>query len=224
MKVEGPKLGELITGQAFRDAVHVAVCPLEVESQELRPGEHVKLNNGKAVYADPEDPAAVGVVDPFLKERRLLPGQKFWCFVLPNTVTSLRHAWIAPAFATKAPNATNEKAIRKDRYDEVSRRVFGDFLLEQGLDDEAAIQHAWTREKQEAEDWLRYFAEEVDVTYEECLEAGKGQIIDTGMNFEPENTLVGEELDKFWRCVELVLGDKVLPRDERIDQPFQCGC
>lgn len=59
-----------------------------------------------------------------------------------------------------------EKAIQEDRYDEATRRVFGDWLEEHGFDDEAKVQREWTREKQEAEDWLRDFANKCGGTCE----------------------------------------------------------
>lgn len=34
----------------------------------------------------------VGIVDPFLRES-VQPSQRFWLFLYPNTVTSLRHEW-----------------------------------------------------------------------------------------------------------------------------------
>lgn len=75
-----PTMGELVTGDAGRDAVHVAIIPMTAV-REVRPGEHL----------------ANGIVDPYLKES-VKPGQRFWLLLYPNTVTSLRHVWTHPAF------------------------------------------------------------------------------------------------------------------------------
>jgi hypothetical protein len=99
-----PNLGQLIEGEAFRDAVHIAVAPL-IACQDLAPGVHFGLrsDNGQAFYADAGDPKAVGIVDPFLRVRMVKEGQRFWGFLYPQTVTSLRHAWSHPSFKAKIP-------------------------------------------------------------------------------------------------------------------------
>lgn len=95
-----PTLGEKPKSNESRDAVHVAVAPT-VAASRLAPGDWVALTfQGTAVHSTPE--AGVGVVDPFLKES-LLPGDRFWLFMRPNTVSGLRHDWDHPAFPAK-PN------------------------------------------------------------------------------------------------------------------------
>lgn len=64
-----------------RDAIHVAIIPL-VAPRVMRPGEHL----------------ANGIVNPFLKEP-VQPGEAFWLFLYPGTVTGIRHVWSHPAFA-----------------------------------------------------------------------------------------------------------------------------
>ncbi|MFO0822607.1 MAG: hypothetical protein U0792_05710 [Gemmataceae bacterium] len=48
----------------------------------------------------------VGIVDPFLREA-VRPGQRFWLFMYPNTVTTLRHEWTHPAYATTSTQEVN---------------------------------------------------------------------------------------------------------------------
>jgi hypothetical protein len=87
-------LGKIIQDEgAYRDAVHVAVAPV-VAAATLAPGQHVSVQDG-AAYGSLKQP--IGVVDPFLK-RSVEKGQRFWLFLYPQTITSLRHEWSHPAF------------------------------------------------------------------------------------------------------------------------------
>lgn len=91
---ETPNIGHLIEGQAFRDAIHVAVAPVEA-GEDLPPGQRVALHSGKA-YADVWE-KCIGIVDPFLKEL-VQKGERFWLFLYPGSIESLRHVWTHPAF------------------------------------------------------------------------------------------------------------------------------
>lgn len=85
------KLGEVLTGGEQRDAIHIAVAPVEA-AQQLSIGQNVGIKDGKAVATPPY----VGVVDPFLK-RMVKPGERFYLFMYPYTITGLRHEWAHPA-------------------------------------------------------------------------------------------------------------------------------
>ncbi len=95
-----PNLGGLCNVDAKRDAVHIAVCPL-IAGEDLYPGEHIGLGpNNEALSMGV---TFIGIADPFLNAQ-ILKGQRFWLFLYPNTVTSLRHVWTHPAFKAVLPN------------------------------------------------------------------------------------------------------------------------
>ncbi len=84
-------IGKLLTGGEKRDAVHIAVAPM-TNNHDL------PLRPGQAVTADGKfGRNPVGIVDPFLA-LPVRPGEMFYCFLWPKSVTSLRHAWTHPAF------------------------------------------------------------------------------------------------------------------------------
>lgn len=104
------KLGQIIEeGRAvYRDAIHIAVAPV-VAGDTLEPCYHVCLDKeGKAIYALPDQ--GVGIVDPFLR-CTVHKGQRFWLYLYPGTITSLRHTWSHPAFTALA-QAAREKVMK----------------------------------------------------------------------------------------------------------------
>jgi hypothetical protein len=105
-------IGQIIEVPRERDAIHVAVAPV-VANGPLLPGEAISLlEDGSASV----NPPFIGVVDPFLT-RRVQAGERFWMFLRPGTITSLRHEWSHPAFATeerKEPDKSeSEKWLRE---------------------------------------------------------------------------------------------------------------
>lgn len=107
-------IGRLIGAGEQRDAIHVAVLPMEA-GQVMSRGTYVTIENGKAVaVGDPGN--ALGIVDPYLGfeggQKYVSPGEWFWLCILPRRTTSLRHAWSHPAIdddpttrAATGPNA-----------------------------------------------------------------------------------------------------------------------
>jgi hypothetical protein len=103
-------LGKIVPNDSplGRDAVHIAVIPV-VADDDLDPGKFVKLNNrGRAEPADSRR-EAIGIVDPFLA---IGPGvgDRFWLFLFPGTITSLKHEWTHPAFPSSPPQHQQQNA------------------------------------------------------------------------------------------------------------------
>lgn len=98
-------LGKIITTDKQRDAIHIAVAPLQA-AETMRRGDHVGILDGKAS----KSVSTIGIVDPFL-ETQVKKGQWFWLFLYPGTITSLRHHWVHPAFGKEeADTALHQKA------------------------------------------------------------------------------------------------------------------
>lgn len=132
-------LGSTPDSKAERDAVHVAIIPMEA-SEKLRPGQRVGIVGEK--LAGPLG-KVVGVVDPFLRAS-VLKGERFWLFLLPNTVTGMRHHWAHPMFpdvpvVEEGDKAAAEKWLREQcetlgcRFDDLvsddSELVTGGWLI-----------------------------------------------------------------------------------------------
>ncbi len=98
-----PNVGQLITGDTARDAIHVAVAPVTAPllPSPLMPGEEVDAEGYPEQFSKLGS-QMVGIVDPFLKVT-VKSGERFWLFLYPGTVTSLRHVWTHPAFSPKVP-------------------------------------------------------------------------------------------------------------------------
>lgn len=102
------KLGHIIEGEQFRDAIHIAVAPVAA-SHALEPGEHVGFNeDGRA---DKNADNCIGIVDPFLR-KAVQPLETFWLFLYPNTVTGLRHEWTHPAFTKTASKESKTETTK----------------------------------------------------------------------------------------------------------------
>jgi hypothetical protein len=105
-----------------RDAVHVAVFSAR-SPVRVFPGQHVGLVDNEPVehgdtVVSPLAPL-IGIVDPFLAEQAT-PGERFWVYLYPRTITALSHRWGHPAFGEAAtayasPSATiaSEKWLRE---------------------------------------------------------------------------------------------------------------
>jgi hypothetical protein len=173
-------LGKLLAeGQGERDAVHIAIVPV-VANEELKVGAAVGFVADTGRVGPSDHP--VGIVDPFLQELWVQPGQRFWLYLTPGSITSLRHDWAHPAFPSREVTVAPGEAA-------------------------------------ESENWLRDFAREHRMTYEETVEgaaSGNGACM-WGDRKEDAQT------DEFWRHVENVTG-KRFDTGHRENTFFSCRC
>jgi hypothetical protein len=89
-------LGMIHFKPEFRDAIHLAVEPVEA-GESLKPGQYIGI--------DPTDGKAygglikkLGIVDPFIPHQGVKAGERFWLVVFPRQISSLRHVWEHPDF------------------------------------------------------------------------------------------------------------------------------
>lgn len=188
-------LGTIIDESCGRDAIHLAVEPT-VAGEMLRPGEHIRIENGLAVGGGD----TFGIVDPFLKAM-VMPGQRFWFVVYPRQITSLRHVWEHPKFGDAPPA---RQPTREEQ--EIADRTFMKVLKPQSIE--------WVREFCRANSGAPSFETlmrkiEQEDFGEEWLHIGG-------------EDASGEIPDEFWDHVENIVGRK-LGEDER-PQYFSCAC
>lgn len=183
-------LGKILDTTATRDAVHVAIAPV-VAGTTLTPGSHVgwQAPGTVAVNAKP-----IGIVDPFLTSN-VKKGQRFYLWLYPNTVTSLRHVWTHPAFQT-AEEARDEAQL---------------------IDNLTGTSRAWmtecATELEMSLDELLAAAEHYVLTGEEhCL----------GIS-TPDIFYNSDSLAEFWANYEKLTGKKVHD-DNKQSSIFRCAC
>lgn len=107
-------LGEFITGEARKDAIHVAIAPVTA-GEQLIAGEHVSVVNGMARPSRASD--KVGIVDPFIKGP-IVPGRRIWVLLYPGTVSSLRHEWDHPSFVAPKVIDSEYAEVEEDEEDD----------------------------------------------------------------------------------------------------------
>lgn len=239
-------LGTIIDDRAKRDAIHLAVIPATA-GHRLSPGWRVAFRDGKA-YADDQDhdDSVVGIVDPFLVYD-VRKGERFWLFLLPRTIQSLRHVWSHPAFPDEpaagsyrdtadvadesadgnsgSVEGTSDEPVAGNiqASDEASGAPAADSILDtDGVPAGIIASRREVRRKQ-SEVWLRAFCDRSDCpSYERVLaEAAdpSGSWDDEYLHFTGRDAH-GEIPPEFWDHVEVVLGRPV----ENKPKYFSCSC
>lgn len=107
-------IGQKILTQQSRDAIHFAVIPVTA-GEKLKPGQRVGVYRPNSLAYDENHPSidsCIGIVDPFLQES-VLKEEQFWLFLMPNTITSIRHDWYHPSFPNQS-NLGGDEAARRN--------------------------------------------------------------------------------------------------------------
>ena len=156
------KIGQLITGEQHRDAIHVAVAPM-VAGELVGPGWRVGIVDGKAFREQGPNETrkgdktieAVGIVDPYLDTGHVRMGQRFWLFLFPGSVTSLRHEWTHPAFVDAKPAVPASITAAHDRIAELAEGIglSVDELMEGAADYAEREDHTYMGENERYKDF-----------------------------------------------------------------------
>jgi hypothetical protein len=201
--MENLHIGSIINEPQQRDAVHMAIVPVTA-MERLYPGTHVGIvqtgevpKDSDGIVADALDHGlkGIGIVDPFLRNP-VQKGERFWLFLYPGSIISLRHDWEHPSFH---PREFSEKA---------TRQVTGREKL--------------TECQTSARIWLERYAKSIDVSFEELMEATKDflendEYWNQGPKFESEQLP-----DDFWAYWEAFTNTTV--KDFKKYSFFSCSC
>lgn len=174
-----PQLGHLITDEQHRDAVHIAVAPV-IAGMTMKRGDRIGFtDNGDAYTVVTNAQKLIGIVDPFLHIKAVYEGDRFYMFLYPNTITSLRHDWTHPAFEKEDELAAMEPTLYR-------------------------LKGAVAEEK-----WVTDFAENMGSTYQEIMDGAdaylqSGDYLVRGGTFEGYHIP-----DEFWDKYEIIKRAKV---------------
>jgi hypothetical protein len=177
-------LGTIIDENEKRDAIHLAVIPMQA-NEVLIPGMHVDKNG---CMAESQEIEGVGIVDPFLMDC-VMPGEWFWLVIYPRKINSLRHVWSHPAFPDEegTPNPIKTELSIKEK-SEAWIRNYAD-----------EIGSNYKELMEGASDWV-------------CKgEFLYGEPDEDGMRYRFEDKFLDPE---FWEHYENVTGTKVEDRDD----------
>lgn len=201
-----PQFGKLVPNDFpdERDAIHIATAAVFAET-DLEPGDHVGLTTERPDVMGLSEIAPLGIVDPFLTET-VKKGERFWVFLYPGTIRSLRHAWSHPAFDKK-------QQLIEDLKDSIHKRRMRQFA--------ASLPKVGEEEEYENGHWV-ITREGTQPTYEEVLERAK-DYVQNGEYWCDGGTFEGQGLyPEFWTDFEVITGIEC-PKSDQYSF-FSCSC
>ena len=186
-------LGTILNKRMERDAIHIAVASV-VASELLHPGEFINFISPEDIDNVKADSEGIGIVDPFLRTT-VQRGDIFWMYLIPGSITSLKHQWSHPSFDAFAAKV---QADTKRKQDEAAALV------------------------EESRAWIENWAAGVGIEYDEALDAASryvrhGDYWNEGGRFEGEWVP-----DEFWEHYEVVTATKVKSNER--GSFFSCSC
>jgi hypothetical protein len=217
-------IGRLIDGDAHRDAIHVAVCPA-VAGEVLLCGQRVTLTRDHGINTDEmvaraakED--SVGIVDPFLGGR-VEALQRFYVFLNPGSISSLRHEWTHPELDDKPAarrwiesyatfsglNVDHLLSLRRLPHD-INPEFFAQYEELTGKDGKSIAA-------------IMCVADDAGLTFEELMEGAK-RFVEYGETMSQGERWEGFQMDaiSFWDAYEALTGTKGCYRGSF----FSCSC
>lgn len=195
MTIAQDTVGHILTSIQGRDAIHVPV--LSVVAQ-------VKLSPGEDVGQDGTRNKPIGIVDPFLK-KRVEPGEVFWLFMYPRTISTLRHVW-------DHPEVPSELGIVKSSNTRLPIKEVNPYT-----------NLPYTKEQKSALDSIKNYCDEIGIEDPDIL-------IKAGLEYiqSKDYLCLGGLLeglyteDYFWADLEVLI-DKEIKDDDR-ENFFTCSC
>ena len=193
-----PQFGRLVPADFpdERDAIHIA-CAAVYATEDLNPGDHVGFVDKRQDHMGRSELAPVGVVDCFLP-RPVKKGERFWVFLYPGTIKSLRHSWTHPSFDVR------QQLIRALEETPAKRRM-------------KAFAESFNRDGEDC-DGTPY----TKVTFEELIDRATAYVNDVEF-WSKNGCFKGQYLyDEFWDDFEQLTGLTV-PEDDRYSFS-SCSC
>lgn len=192
-----PQFGRLVPADFpdERDAIHIATAAV-FAAEDLNPGDHVGFVTKDNDKMGRSEIAPLGIVDPFLP-KPVKKGERFWVFLYPGTIQSLRHNWTHPSFDVR------QQLIRAIEETPAKKRM-----------------KAFAASLSGGEDWNSNKYDEV--TFEELIDRAT-QYVNGGEYWSEGGRFEGQDLyDEFWDDFEELTGLKV-PEGDRYSF-FSCSC
>lgn len=192
-----PQFGRLVPADFpdERDAIHIATAAV-FATENLNPGDHVGFVTKDNDKMGRSEIAPLGIVDPFLP-KPVKKGERFWVFLYPGTIQSLRHNWTHPSFDVR------QQLIRAIEETPAKKRMKAFAVSLSGGED-------WDGNKYD------------EVTFEELIDRAT-QYVNGGEYWSEGGRFEGQGLyDEFWDDFEELTGLKV-PEGDRYSF-FSCSC